>query len=145
LIGNVLNRKTSFAFQSALPDRTNAPASIGKGQILFPVALDILRDLLLPETLVALRPAEQVAIMAVPETSMNENHGAAPGEYKIWLPRQVFPVQSKTEAAPVKCRSDHYFRLGVLALDTSHHPVAYGWSYAIGAHISGRNTWFRQQ
>tara|TARA_R110002126_G_scaffold291777_2_gene457741 strand:- start:9860 stop:10153 length:294 start_codon:yes stop_codon:yes gene_type:complete len=97
----MLNGNASFTLQGTFPDSTDTPATISKGQILLMVPLDVPPDLLPPKNLLALRPAEQMAIMAVPETPMNEYNGFAPVEYKIRFSWKVFAVQPKSESAPV--------------------------------------------
>lgn len=136
MIDNAVEWQAGLSLQGALPDRADAPARFGQGLMLPPVALDVRPDLVAPEVLAALRPAEQVAVMPVPETAVNEDHRAPAGEDKIGLAGQVLAVQPEAESAPVKRGADRQFGSGVLAFDSGHHPASDGAGNGVGRHYA---------
>lgn len=81
------------------------------------VPLYVSADFLAPELFAALWPSEQMAVVGVPKTAMDEENGITAGEYQIGLSGKVFAVQPKAESAPVKRGSDGQLGFGVLALD----------------------------
>src|SRR5262245_51324803 len=58
--------------QCAFPDRRDAPAAFAQRGGDFRVVAAVAADLVAPEVDARLRPFEQVAIVAVPETAMHE-------------------------------------------------------------------------
>lgn len=85
---------------------------------------DVFPDLLAPKLFPTLWPTKQVAIVTVPEASMDEENGIAAGEHEVRLAWKVPVMQPKTESAPVQRGPDRQLRFGVLSLDTGHHPAS---------------------
>lgn len=100
------------------------------------VAFDVPADLRPPEIRAYRRPSEEVAAVAVPETSVNENDGPKSWEDDVGPARQILPVQAISEAHPVKCRADCQLRLRVLPPNACHHPAANSRGDDIGWHHS---------
>ena len=74
-----------------------------------------------------------LASVPVPEATMNQDDFPEMREYKVWAPRQIFPVQTKPEPYAVNHAPDGKFRASVLAPDTAHDPAAF--PFADGIHL----------
>lgn len=62
--------------------------------------------------------------MSMPETAVDENHGAAAWKHNVWLSRKIANMQPEAVAASVNCASQEEFRLRVTASDPLHIKAA---------------------
>lgn len=62
------------------------------------------------------------AVVAMPEAAVDEDDFAPRGEYEIWAPRQVAPVESVPVPHPVKPPPDCHFGRSVHLSDRGHDP-----------------------
>lgn len=65
-----------------------------------------------------------MAIMAVPETAMDQDNGLEFREHEIGFARHVPPMKPVAKTARVERATDNELWLGVLSPDPSHHPAA---------------------
>ena len=107
--------------QCALPDPQHPPAGLEK---FFPnpaVAFRIASELLRPEVAVTLRDGSAAAArVGVPKTAVYENCDAVFGHHDVGTARQVFSVESETEAERKKRAADENLRPGVFRADGRH-------------------------
>ena len=66
-------------------------------------------------------PFEKMAVMAVPEAPVDENHNLSPGHRYVGLSRKFFVVQSVAITPGIQSFSYCQLRLGILAPYTGHH------------------------
>ena len=66
-------------------------------------------------------PFEKMAVMAVPEAPVDQNHNLFPGHHYVGLSRKFFVVQSVAITPGIQSFSYCQLRLGILALYTGHH------------------------
>lgn len=64
--------------------------------------------------------------MPMPEAAMDKDYGLARREDDVRSPRQQLRMQGIAEATPVERLAQQQLRLGIFALDPSHHPAAGG-------------------
>jgi hypothetical protein len=88
------------------------------------VSLFVSGDFVGPELLSCARQSEKRTLMPVPETAINENHGAKPGKREVGLSGQVLTVQPEAVTPRMEPPPNRNFRLGVLATDAGHHPAS---------------------
>ena len=109
----------------ALPDSGD---SIAHGQESFKVALitpNVSVDFCAPELLASPWKSEILASgVLVPETSVNEHHGAPFRQRQVRPSSQVLSVQAKPETVPVQVTAHHNFGLRILRSDRGHHARA---------------------
>ncbi len=60
----------------------------------------------------------------MPETSMHKDHCLVFRENQIWFSRQLFSMKPEAKPSAMQVFSYQKFWLGVLALNTGHHPAA---------------------
>jgi hypothetical protein len=63
-------------------------------------------DLFAPEVLPRFWPLEQVTIMPMPETAMNEDYGPVLGKHKVWLAWQAPVVEHIAKAFCMEASPD---------------------------------------
>ena len=78
-----LNLFRTGSTEAALPDCSNGPAPVGKRYADPPVPEPVSRNLLQPEFGPRLWPLEQVTIVSVPETAMDEDCDPSRGQHQI--------------------------------------------------------------
>jgi len=61
------------------------------------------------------------AVMAVPETAMDEDNCAIAREHDVWFTGKVPPVQPEAEPFAKEQGTDKFLRAGVAAFDRGHH------------------------
>jgi len=106
--------------QCALPDHANPPAVIAKLCCCTLIACCVAADLLLPECRSCGGHGSQVAVVRVPETPVDEQHGTTLCENQIGLTRKVALVQSVAQALRVEGLADDQLWLCVRASDAAH-------------------------
>ena len=67
-----------------------------------------------------------MAVVAMPETSMNKNHGAKTGKNHIRLARQSSIMEPIAETECMEHAPDRHFGPGILAPDPGHHAASSG-------------------
>jgi hypothetical protein len=77
-----------------------------------------------PEGRSSLRPFEETAIMAMPETAMNKNDGAKASQHNIRFSWKVADMQPKPESLAMQQTANQYLRLCVSPSNTGHHPAS---------------------
>lgn len=82
-VNHFRQRPLTAPLEGAFPYDTHSPARIEKTTKSFSIAPGIAVDLFTPEFLPGLRPAEQWAVMPVPETTMHEDHGVMFWQNKV--------------------------------------------------------------
>ncbi len=98
---------------------------MSEGSQISPVARGIGFSFVSPEFRVRLgRGPAVLAVVEMPETSVNVDHAAAGGEYQIWLARKIFDVKSVAISQPMHNGSYFDFRARVTGSDISHVAVA---------------------
>ncbi len=68
----------------------------------FLVACPVGGNLLLPECATSLGPPEEMAIMAVPEASVNQDDAIIARQYDVRLTRKISPVEAESDPTPVQ-------------------------------------------
>lgn len=86
------------------------------------IASHVVPDFCSPEFRAGLWPFEKVAVVPVPEATVNQNDGPVFGEYHVGFTREPFVVKSKAESTAVEGRAQEHLRPGVPAFDAGHHP-----------------------
>ena len=81
-------------------------------------------DFLFPEVFPRFRPFEKVAIMAMPEAAMDEDHSTILGEDKVGFAGQALVMKDIAKALCVQSAPDHHLGLCVLPPDAGHHPAS---------------------
>jgi hypothetical protein len=99
--GRKLPAKCFYVPHFTLPDNQDRPARLLEGALHLMVALHIATKLLIPKCAVRRGTFSSRAVMAMPETSMDENNLSVLREYNIRLPGEVFSVESETESLPM--------------------------------------------
>jgi len=110
----------------ALPDRQNRPPHRTKPGDTVSVAAAVPADLRQPVILVRLRfPRASPAVVAVPETAVDEDGFLTPGEDYIGIPRKTFTMNPVTrKARPPKHPPHGDFRTGVAGAHGPHGAAA---------------------
>lgn len=85
---------------------------------------DIAADLLAPELLPRGRPSEQMAVMPVPEATMNEDNRHVSGEDQVGLPGKPFRMQPVAQSCSMESLADQQLRSGIPAFNSRHIPAA---------------------
>lgn len=62
--------------------------------------------------------------MTMPETAVDEDDDAIPGQYNVWAARQILAMETKPIAKAMKSCSHNKLRLGVLPPDFAHQERA---------------------
>ena len=90
-------------------------------------------DLVLPEFDIRFRHDEfAAASVSVPETAVDEDHGAVLPHHDVGSAGDVLHVQAVTETVLPQPFADEDFRLGVFTTDVRHVQVALGWGECVG-------------
>ena len=76
-------------------------------------------------------PFEKMAVMAVPEAPVDENHNLSPGHHYVGRSGKFFIVQSVAITPGVQSFSYCQLRLGILALYTGHHLRSFFFVYYV--------------
>jgi len=66
----------------------------------------------------------EMAVVAVPETAVREEHRPEARKYYIGLARQGAVMQPETEPEGMQASSEHQFGLGVCPANPRHHLAA---------------------
>ena len=98
-----------LSLQSTLPDHQNSPPLVTEFLDNPPVPLDIGRELLVPEILPRTWDGGHVAPMPMPEAAMHQDDSLILRKYNVWVAREVFRVESISEAKLVEGFSDLQF------------------------------------
>ena len=78
--------------------------------------------------------------MAMPETAMNKDHRAIPGQLEVGAARKVAAVGAEPEAVGEEALADEELGPGVGAVDTGHHAAAGGAGDGVHIRIIARNS-----
>lgn len=124
--GNLLLWQAGPSPDRTFPDYPHAPAVIGEAGDRAGVVGAVAFDLVRPEFRSGRRQTVKVAVMAMPETPVDEQHGPPPWEHQVGCPRQTPVMQSKAEATPVKPPTQDHLGFRIPAPDTRHHPAPGG-------------------
>lgn len=122
---HVLYRQTITPFQCALPDVQNSPPLSKQLSCCSLIPRYVASNLVLPEVFAGRRPAEQCAVMTMPEAAMDENDSTPPWEHKVRLAGKSLHMKSIAVAQSVQPTPDLHLRLCVRCPDTCHHPATY--------------------
>lgn len=117
-------RQTAPALQSALPDHGHAPSVRPELAADVCVARPVAADLVTPEVFAGLRPSEERAVMAVPETSMNKDRSPVLRQDQIGFARQLLCVEPVPETPRVQGLADNHLRARVSPPDRRHVAAA---------------------
>ena len=117
---------TATALYRAFPDDPGPPARLVQRGVGGTVTCDRCADFPAPEVLTGRRPAEQIAVMTVPETAVYKNDSAVSGEHEVRAAGEVAAVQTVTEAQRMKSAPQHEFGFRVAAADRRHIAAARG-------------------
>jgi hypothetical protein len=85
----------------------------------------VAEQLLLPKVFSRLWPFKQVAIVLMPKTTMNKNHGSQATQHNVGLSRQISHMKPITETRCMKSLSNNQLRPGIFPTYASHHPAAH--------------------
>lgn len=111
--------------QLALPDHANTPSHLSKGVDRISITLDVGCELGRPEPLVRCRcRRESTAGVAVPEATVNEDHGAMTREHQVWTARQVTAMQAESQPLREQQTAQSTLRHRVLVANGAHHAAA---------------------
>jgi len=90
------------------------------------VVTDVSRNFILPKSAIAGRHPEMGAVMAVPETAVDENDRPILTQNQIRLAGKGFAVDTEPDALFEKGFANEDFRICVLPPDPGHHPASGG-------------------
>lgn len=117
-----------FPLQFAFPNLANsppAPLQLGAHAL---IARDVRADFPPPEFLTGFWPLEQVASMAVPKATVDENQRLSGRKNHIWSAGQALVMKSISPTPSVKTSADYHLGLGVCGADRSHHSASHLWA-----------------
>lgn len=103
---HLTQRKPALSSESAFPDCCNAPARFQQRRCGPCVVQCIAVYLLTPEVLSRGGPAEQMAVVPMPETTMYEDNCPVSGKDKVGLSGEVLRMQAVAQAGRVECLAD---------------------------------------
>lgn len=126
LANHFFNRAPGSSLQRTFPNRQYPPPIRCQGFHGFSVFFPVPCDFSPPEISPRSRPFEQVAIVAMPETSMDKNDCAKTGKNHVRLARQFWIMKPIAEPECMKHTPDRHFGPRILAPDTSHHTASSG-------------------
>jgi len=109
-----------FAFEGTFPDGCYPPAFTFKFTVIARITFTGSGNLVSPKIVSRRWPAEQGAIMPVPETTIDEYHSIEFRKNHIRFSCKIFAVQSKTITSFVESTSYDEFWLRVLPFNRSH-------------------------
>ena len=108
-------------FEFALPDSDAVPPFEGKflphGDISLPIAAHLIDPKLRPRFR---HRVVLASLMAMPETTIDENTSLIHSQHYVWLARQSGIVQSVPETVAPQVLAHNHFRLSVLAMNCRH-------------------------
>jgi hypothetical protein len=105
----------------AFPDDFDMPAERAKRSIVATVAKPVVGDLGGPVFGVGLRcPASMRAGVAMPETAVNEDRGAASGGNNVWAARQTFHMKAIPKSKRMQRPTDSEFWRSILTPHRAH-------------------------
>lgn len=114
---------TSFA----LPYCDYSPSRVGQSRQALLIPPNVGGDLRSPKALIRFgKLPAPFALMAVPETTVNEDRGTKTRKHYVRPTRQFVgmdPVTAREPELPQDC-SNHSFRVRVLGPDTRHYPAS---------------------
>src|SRR5574344_1457421 len=114
-----------FRFEHTLPQLYDVPTHIAQLDTLLIVAILIALYFCLPKFCIRLGQAVvSASFVSMPKTAVDENHSAIFGQYNIGGARQIFDVQTISEALCKKVFAHYHFGLRVLAANVRHTAVA---------------------
>lgn len=109
----------------AFPNRQRAPAGFLQRSHLQAISLFVPADLRKPVFTIGFRNAgAPPAIMAMPKTSMDENHFPSAYQHNVGRTGQIFAMQSKPVSEPVQFAANDEFRLGIFRAHRPHDAAA---------------------
>ena len=106
-------------FQLTFPDHDHVPAGIPQNAVILLVSGFVCADLVLPEFDIRFRHAEfAAAVVSVPETAVDEDHGLVFPQNDVGSAGDVLHVEAVADAVLPQPFADEEFRLGVFAVHT---------------------------
>jgi hypothetical protein len=94
LINQQFEGPTLFAFQCAFPEFQDSPIMLMQQSYYKFIHRDIFGYLFPPEGLITGGPFKEMAVMAVPETAMNQDYSAVTWQNNVWLAGQPLVMQA---------------------------------------------------
>lgn len=108
--------------QRTFPNNCNSPACPQQVTLVASVPLHICIQLGSPELPASGRSGREWTVrVSVPETAVNETHGAKSPEYNVWSSWQFSIMQAVSESPCVQSAAKNNFWSRVLAPDPGHH------------------------
>jgi hypothetical protein len=114
--------------QATLPQRHDLPAKRLELTPCTAVARAIPLDLLCPKVVVRGREPTTLAVVTVPEASMNPQDGAVFGQNDIRTAREALDVNFETPTEGADRTANEELRLGTLVSDPGHPKVRLSWN-----------------
>jgi hypothetical protein len=108
----------------ALPDFFDRPTNLFQFGPIFAIALAVSLDLGSPEVEIGFRELADLATMAMPETSMNEDRLLTTDEGDVGPSGEVFPMEPVAIAQSVQKRANDQLGLGMLRANPRHQSAA---------------------
>ena len=120
-------------FQLTFPDHYHFPAGFPQNAVILLVSGFVCADLVLPEFDIRFRHDEfAAAVVPVPETAVDEDHGAVFPQNDVGSAGDVLHVEAVADAVLPQPFADEDFRLGVFAADAGHAVVTLGEGEGVG-------------
>lgn len=104
----------------AFPDHHGRPARSRQGGELAPIPVDVPRQLVVPESGVRRGSAPPLAIVAVPEATVDEHDLTPRSEHDVGLTRQIGGVQPVPKTQPMRDAPNDQFGLRVAPAYAGH-------------------------
>lgn len=115
-------------FRFAFPNYQDSPTLFFQGPIIFPVSLNIPKELLIPEFHIAGRSRRSLAPqMLMPKTPMNKDARTVFRQNNIRFAGQVFPMEAEPKAKGMKHPPNHKLRPSILAVYGRHNTRSVRW------------------
>ena len=112
----------------AFPDDNHMPAGLLQGGLLFLIAFNVALEFLRPEFHIRFRHCgDFAAFMAMPETTVDENHRMPFGQNDIGMSGQFRRMKAVAKAQRMQMMTHDQFRLRVLRPDFAHGFAAFFW------------------
>jgi len=102
---------SQWAAQCTFPNVQYTPGLSIQIDFRTPVTVKISFDLFTPEFMPSFWPFEELTVVAMPETAVNENHGAIAWKYQVRSSRELALVQTEAKASRVKPASNNQLKL----------------------------------
>ena len=120
-------------FQLTFPDHDHVPSGFPQNAVILLVACLVGADFVFPEFDIRFRHDEFVAaVVTVPETAVDEDHGAVFPQNDVGSAGDVLHVQAVAVAVLPQPFADEDFRLGVFAADVRHVQVTLSRGEGVG-------------